>query len=138
MALTRAFLQIRPSIWARQGGPKSLHTAPVIGSIPAAATPIDQSGVRNSPTSPLEGVAIAESASVSALPGSPRFTERGFRRVDVARDTPEALSVTAGVWITELTGAWARLQGHDWVVGMDRPCSGATSSSTHLLKSLES
>jgi hypothetical protein len=58
-----------------------LHTAEVTGSIPAAATPIAQSGVWNWPTSPLEGVAIPESVSVSVPPGSPRLVAPGSRMI---------------------------------------------------------
>ena len=58
-----------------------VHTAQVTGSIPVAPTPIAQSGVWNWSTSPLEGVAVPESVSVSVPPGSPGLVAPGSRMI---------------------------------------------------------
>jgi len=60
---------------------KRPYTAQVIGSIPAAATPIAQSGVWKWPASPLEGVAVPESVSVWVPPGGPRLVAPGSRMI---------------------------------------------------------
>src|SRR5680860_646586 len=58
-----------------------IHTAQVTGTIPVAPTPIAQSGVWNWSTSPLEGVAVLESVSVSVPPDSPGLVAPGSRMI---------------------------------------------------------
>lgn len=67
----KACRRMAPVLHARETASRNLHTAPVIGAIPPAATPIAQSGVWDWPTSPLEGVAVPVSVCVSVPPGSP-------------------------------------------------------------------
>ena len=94
----KACHRMAPVLQARDMASRNLHTAPVIGSIPAAATPIAQFGVWNWPASPLEGVAVPESVSVWVPPGSPRLvapgsrmisTDPGSREVDRRRDSTQ-------------------------------------------------
>ena len=92
----KACRRITPVLQAREMASRNLHTAQVTGSISVAPTPIAQSGVWNWSTSPLEGVAVLESVSVSVPPGSPGLvapgsrmisTEPGPREVEKRRDS---------------------------------------------------